>query len=51
LGPAPAFFKKKRNLYRWQIVIKLDISRPKELDELLKKQNDWKIDVDPVDLI
>jgi len=51
LGPAPAFLRKKRNLYRWQIIIKLTLPRPKELDELLKKQKNWKIDVDPLDLI
>ena len=51
LGPAPAYFKKNRHLYRWQIIIKQNLPRQEELGELLKKQKDWKIDVDPVDLI
>lgn len=51
LGPAPAYFGKNRNFFRWQIIIKTILPRLRELDELLKKQNDWKIDVDPVDLI
>lgn len=51
LGPNPAFFRKIRNSYRWQIIIKLKQNRPAELDTLLKKQNGWRIDVDPVNLM
>lgn len=53
LGPAPALFRKKRNYFRWQLIIK--ISKAKNLEkfkEIFKGlPKGWLIDVDPVNLL
>jgi len=52
LGPAPAFIKKQRGLFRWQILIKLQSSLPSVLFILLKSlPKGWSIDIDPIDLL
>ena len=51
LGPSPAFFKKERNKFRYQIILKLK-KRSKELNDYLRTlPKDWIIDVDPIDLL
>ncbi len=51
LGPSPAFFKKERNKFRYQIILKLK-KRSKVLDDFLwTLPKDWIIDVDPIDLL
>ncbi len=62
LGPAPAFISKQKNLYHWNIIIK--IKKPDELEgplyerfiinrnQLLKLiPEGWKIDVDPISIL
>jgi primosomal protein N' (replication factor Y) len=51
LGPAPAFYERVRNLYRWQIVV-----RSTSRDELLKIAKEvppahWQAELDPNSLI
>lgn len=49
LGPAPAFIQKIKNLYIYQIIIKInsdDIKNKKELYKIIP--NEWIIDVDPI---
>lgn len=51
LGPSPAFIKKERNKFRYQIIIKLK-KRSKTLDEFLRSlPKDWIVDIDPVNLL
>jgi len=51
LGPAPAFLPKVRNLFRWQILIKIKEKNFQPIwNELLKiVPPDWKVDVDPLE--
>lgn len=56
LGPAPAFFKKRRNYFRWQIIIKMpkNIRREKIsplMNSLKNLPKGWLVDVDPTDLL
>lgn len=48
IGPTPAFFSRVSGYYRWQIIL-----RGKGLRELLVsiKKADWKVEVDPPDLL
>ncbi len=54
VGPSPAFLPKINNLYRWQILLKIN---PQEnLDNVAKKmvkyiKNKWKIDINPIGTI
>lgn len=52
LGPAPAFIPRVKNRYIWQIMIKSKIEDMSHRNKLLRVvASDWKIDVEPVDMI
>jgi len=48
IGPAPAFFEKQSNYYRWQVLV-----RGQRLKRILTdlNLNGWKIEVNPPDLL
>lgn len=48
IGPAPCFFAKENGEYRWQIIL-----RSPDPISLLKdmKLNDWRIEIDPINLL
>jgi len=49
IGPAPCFFAKVRDEYRWQIVIRH--SDPASVVKELKLGLNWRIDIDPLNLL
>jgi primosomal protein N' (replication factor Y) (superfamily II helicase) len=49
IGPAPCFFARVRDEYRWQIVIRH--SDPASLARELRLGMNWRIDVDPLNLL
>ena len=49
IGPAPCFFARVRDEYRWQIVIRH--SDPASLVRELRLGLNWRIDVDPLNLL
>jgi primosomal protein N' (replication factor Y) len=49
IGPAPCFFAKVRDEYRWQIVIRY--SDPASIVKELKLGMNWRIDIDPLNLL
>jgi primosomal protein N' (replication factor Y) len=49
IGPAPCFFAKVRDEYRWQIVIRH--SDPVSIVKDLKLGMNWRIDIDPLNLL
>lgn len=49
IGPAPCFFAKQRNEYRWQIVVRSP--DPAALLRQVALPLGWRADVDPVDLL
>ena len=52
LGPAPAFIPKVKNRYIWQIMIKSKVLDLKMRNQVLRViPSDWKIDVDPVEML
>lgn len=56
LGPSPAPFFKKRNFFRWQIILKIlpptNNQRLKNLNIFLKTlSKGWSVDVDPTELM
>ncbi len=52
LGPAPAFIARINNRYIWQIMIKSKIKDLALRNKFLRVvPSDWKIDVDPVDMV
>jgi primosomal protein N' (replication factor Y) len=49
IGPAPCFFAKVRDEYRWQIVVRhVD---PASIVKELKLGMNWRIDIDPLNLL
>jgi primosomal protein N' (replication factor Y) len=48
IGPAPPYFHKKSGYYRWQVILKGN--RPEEIARKLKL-DDWRVDVDPPNLL
>jgi primosomal protein N' (replication factor Y) (superfamily II helicase) len=48
-GPAPAYFRRLRGEYRWQVL--LGATAPERLLEDLHLPSGWSIDVDPVSLL
>jgi primosomal protein N' (replication factor Y) len=48
-GPAPAFFAKRRDLYRWQIILRAE--DPAEVLRHVKISAGWRIDIDPVSVL
>ena len=52
LGPSPAFIPRERGRYIWQIVLKSKIKDLRIRNKLLRiVPSDWKIDVDPIELL
>lgn len=52
LGPAPAFIPRVNNRYIWQIMIKSKIKDITLRNKFLRVvPSDWKIDVDPVEMV
>ena len=49
IGPAPCFFSRQRNTYRWHIVVRSP--DPAELLKHLPMPLGWRLDIDPVDLL
>ena len=49
IGPAPCFFAKQRNDYRWQIVVRGP--DPAALVRRVPIPLGWRVDVDPVDML
>lgn len=49
IGPAPCFFAKIENLFRWQVVIRS--SNPPTLLAGLRLGEGWRVEIDPVQLL
>jgi primosomal protein N' (replication factor Y) len=49
VGPAPAFFAKRRDLYRWQIILRAD--DPADVLRQVEISAGWRIDIDPVSVL
>jgi primosomal protein N' (replication factor Y) len=49
MGPAPAFFAKRRNLYRWHIILRAD--DPADLLGPVEIPAGWRVDIDPVSVL
>jgi primosomal protein N' (replication factor Y) len=49
MGPAPAFFAKRRNLYRWHIILRAD--DPADLLGPVEIPAGWRVDIDPVSML
>jgi len=49
IGPAPCFFAKVRDEYRWQIVIRH--SDPASIVKEMRLGMNWRIDIDPLNLL
>jgi primosomal protein N' (replication factor Y) len=49
IGPAPAFFHRQRNRYRWHLLLRA--ANPAPLLEALRLPAGWALDVDPVHVL
>ncbi len=49
LGPAPAFFARYRNYYRWQVLLRA--AQPAQILRGLAIPFGWRIDIDPVSML
>jgi primosomal protein N' (replication factor Y) len=49
IGPAPAFFHRQRNRFRWHVLLRADDPQP--LLEALRLPPGWVLDVDPVHVL
>ncbi|HEY3230471.1 MAG TPA: primosomal protein N' [Roseiflexaceae bacterium] len=49
IGPAPAFFHRQRNRFRWHLLLR--VADPAPLLELLRLPPGWVLDVDPVHVL
>jgi len=49
IGPAPAFFAKRRDLYRWHILLRAD--DPAHLLREVEIPAGWRVDIDPVSVL
>jgi primosomal protein N' (replication factor Y) len=49
IGPAPAFFARERNQWRWHLLIRSE--DPAALLAGLRLTPNWRIDVDPVEVL
>ncbi len=49
IGPAPAFFHRQRNRFRWHLLLRAE--NPEPLLERLRLTPGWSIDVDPVHVL
>lgn len=52
LGPAPSFIPKIKGRYKWKMILKLEAEKTKLKTNLLSViPHEWKIDVDPIDML
>ena len=51
IGPVPAFFRRERGKYRYQILVRGDAEHPHALIGDMELPIGWRIDVDPVDVL
>jgi primosomal protein N' (replication factor Y) len=49
IGPAPAFFHRQRNRFRWHIILRAD--QPEALLATLRLPPGWSLDVDPIHVL
>ncbi len=49
IGPAPAFFARQRNLFRWQVLLRAD--DPADLLREVEISAGWRVDIDPVSVL
>jgi primosomal protein N' (replication factor Y) len=49
IGPAPAFFAKQRDHYRWHIILRAH--DPAELLRQVEIPPGWRVDIDPVSVL
>jgi primosomal protein N' (replication factor Y) len=49
IGPAPAFFAKRRDRYRWQIILRAE--DPADLIRRVEIRSGWRVDIDPVSVL
>jgi len=49
IGPAPAFFHRQRNRYRWHLLLRA--ADPTPLLEVLRMPPGWALDIDPIHLL
>ena len=49
VGPAPAFFAKRRDLYRWHIILRAE--DPADLLRQVEIPPGWQVDIDPVSVL
>ena len=49
LGPAPAFFARYRNYYRWQVLLRA--AQPAQVLRELTIPFGWRVDIDPVSML
>ena len=49
IGPAPAFFAKRRDQYRWQILVRFE--DPADLLRTVRIPAGWRVDIDPVSVL
>jgi primosomal protein N' (replication factor Y) len=49
IGPAPCFFSRQRDAYRWHIIVRAP--DPVVLLRQLPIPLGWRLDIDPVDLL
>jgi primosomal protein N' (replication factor Y) len=49
IGPAPAFFAKRRDLYRWQIILRSE--DPADVLRQVEIPAGWRVDIDPVSVL
>jgi primosomal protein N' (replication factor Y) len=52
-GPAPCFFKRFRNRWRWQIIARAPTPAPelRRLFDLVSLPLGWRLDLDPLDML
>lgn len=53
LGPSPSFFAKKREKFRYQIILKVPINTniPSDIKDMLLNLRDWTVNIDPIELL
>ena len=49
IGPAPAFFHRQRNRFRWHLLLRA--ANPAPLLEALRLPPGWALDIDPVHVL
>ena len=49
IGPAPAFFARRRDQYRWQVILRAD--DPADILRRVAISAGWRVDIDPVSVL